>query len=486
MAQKISGLTALSTTYADTDLLEVSVDTGGGTFVSRKMTFLQLRTAFTKLQANLDVNSFQITSVSNGNIIIRPNGSGAVLVGGNSTQATELRFMEDSDNGTNYVALKVADALAASTTYTLPTADGTSGQLLSTNGTGTLSWATAGGGLTEFTEAETTAAPNATVPVNSLTPVTATTNADFAIKPKGNGAILAAIPDNTATGGNKRGANSVDLQTYRTVNDRVASGQYSTVIGGGDSRATASYAIAGGNVGIAGGTSSTALQGGTTNATQAFAHGSNTASGAGSTALGGSVTYGYNTASGEASFAGHAGTASGAGSFAFGEAVTANGVNSQAWGFRTISKNIYASTVIGSGHTTAGDGQQTTVALTARTTGNTATTLTVRGLSAADIYILSLLNNSASRFKGTIIGKKSGTTDVAAWDVDGLIVRGANAASTTLALGNVTLVQNTPAWGTPTLAADTTNGGLRVQVTGAAATNIQWTAIIDSIETLYA
>lgn len=150
MAQKISGLTALSTTYADTDLLEVSVDTGGGTFVSRKMTFLQLRTAFTKLQANLDVNSFQITSASNGNIIIRPNGSGAVLVGGNSTQATELRFMEDSDNGTNYVALKVANALAASTTYTLPTADGTSGQVLSTNGSGTLSWSTAGSSSGKF------------------------------------------------------------------------------------------------------------------------------------------------------------------------------------------------------------------------------------------------------------------------------------------------------------------------------------------------
>lgn len=157
MALKISQLTALSTTYKDTDIIEVSVDAGAGAFVTRKMTFLQLRTAFTKLEANLDVNSFQITSASNGNIIIRPNGSGAVLIGGNSTQATELRFMEDSDNGTNYVALKVAAALAASTTYTLPSADGTSGQVLSTNGSGTLSWATAagGGGLTVGTTAVT-------------------------------------------------------------------------------------------------------------------------------------------------------------------------------------------------------------------------------------------------------------------------------------------------------------------------------------------
>ncbi|HSW65354.1 MAG TPA: hypothetical protein VLH56_18905 [Dissulfurispiraceae bacterium] len=37
-------------------------------------------------------------------------------------------------------------AAAGSTTYTLPTADGSSGQVLSTNGAGTLSWASAGGG----------------------------------------------------------------------------------------------------------------------------------------------------------------------------------------------------------------------------------------------------------------------------------------------------------------------------------------------------
>jgi len=46
-----------------------------------------------------------------------------------------------------YVGLAPA-AIAGSTTYTLPSADGTSGQVLSTNGSGTLSWATASGGGT--------------------------------------------------------------------------------------------------------------------------------------------------------------------------------------------------------------------------------------------------------------------------------------------------------------------------------------------------
>ena len=43
MAQKISGLTAMSAArMATTDLIEVSVDSGGGAYVSRKMTGSQL------------------------------------------------------------------------------------------------------------------------------------------------------------------------------------------------------------------------------------------------------------------------------------------------------------------------------------------------------------------------------------------------------------------------------------------------------------
>jgi len=42
-----------------------------------------------------------------------------------------------------YVGLQAA-AVAGSTTYTLPSADGTNGQFLSTNGSGTLAWSTGG------------------------------------------------------------------------------------------------------------------------------------------------------------------------------------------------------------------------------------------------------------------------------------------------------------------------------------------------------
>lgn len=63
---------------------------------------------------------------------------------GNSTAGAEIRLPEDTDNGSNYVALKAPDTLASTLTFTLPSADGTSGQALVTNGSGTLSFADAG------------------------------------------------------------------------------------------------------------------------------------------------------------------------------------------------------------------------------------------------------------------------------------------------------------------------------------------------------
>lgn len=56
----------------------------------------------------------------------------------------EIRFRETTANGTNYVGLKAPASLSADLTYTLPSADGTSGQALVTNGSGVLSFASAG------------------------------------------------------------------------------------------------------------------------------------------------------------------------------------------------------------------------------------------------------------------------------------------------------------------------------------------------------
>lgn len=56
----------------------------------------------------------------------------------------EVRFA-DSGN-TNYIALKAPGTVTTSYSLALPTADGTNGQMLITNGSGQLSWSTPGGG----------------------------------------------------------------------------------------------------------------------------------------------------------------------------------------------------------------------------------------------------------------------------------------------------------------------------------------------------
>jgi hypothetical protein len=74
-----------------------------------------------------------------GNKVLEINDGGFVGVGGNSNAAGEIRIFEDTDDGNNYVGLKVGNVTTA---YTLvfPNADGSNGQAMVTNGSGVLSF----------------------------------------------------------------------------------------------------------------------------------------------------------------------------------------------------------------------------------------------------------------------------------------------------------------------------------------------------------
>ena len=436
-------------------------------------------------------------------------------------------------------------------------------------------------GLTYFTEAQSTAAPNATVNVDSLTAVASTADADIAIVPKGNGAFMLDVPDNTAAGGNKRGAGAIDLQVSRAFNTSVASGSNSIVIGY-DSRASASGAVAIGSSARADGINAVAIGPGaqaTNNECYVLGNGSvasgafgatalgrgnvssgdgtlsagfnNTASGSRAVALGesniasqnGSVALGkgstasggqatalgtLNTASGSASVAaGYGNTGAGFGSiaigvsnttgydyqfaigngnalsnagpsglvqntFAFGTGNTVNANNAVAIGSYGLINGVTSrQTFSPSRIATNGDSQKSTFFYRGRTTDATLTTIATDGSNSINAAnCMQLANNNAIGFTGTIVGKQSGSTNAAMWKVEGLIVRGASAAATTLVTSTVTLVSNAPAWGTPVLSAyiDAFNGvgALRVQIQGAAATNIQWTGIIETTEVIYA
>ncbi len=87
--------------------------------------------------------SATVLTLADGSVAINP--AGFVSVGGAATQGGEIRFLEDTDAGSNYTALK-AGTISSNVTFTLPIADGSSGQFLKTDGSGTLAFATASTG----------------------------------------------------------------------------------------------------------------------------------------------------------------------------------------------------------------------------------------------------------------------------------------------------------------------------------------------------
>lgn len=142
-------------------------------------------------------------------------------------------------------------------------------------------------------------------------------------------------------------------------------------------------------------------------------------------------------------------------------------------------------TTDGSGAVTFADAGGSFVLLS-DTTSDTPGALTSNNNSASTTNQVILPNNSAFAFHGTIVARQqaSGGTASAAWEIKGLIRREGSAGTTVLVNSATTVLDNTPAWGM-TLSADTTNGGLKVEATGEASTNIRWVATINTSEVTY-
>ena len=257
----------------------------------------------------------------------------------------------------------------------------------------------------------------------------------------GNDSFAAAITDNTASYG-ATGVNSISIGRLAK-----ATAQETTAIGRASS-ATARNGIA---IGY-----------------QA------TASGTGSIAIGSQ----YNISSA---------SASGSSSIAIGDGCKSTQQFATSFGAGASSSIIGKFAYAGGQFSAAGDAQTGTFVLRSDTTNATAEALTTDNTAAGTTDQIILPNNSAYAFSGTIIArqKASDGTASAAWKVEGLIRREGTAASTTLVASTVTAIDNTPGWALA-LSADTTNGGLKVEATGAAATNIRWVATIQTSEVTYA
>jgi hypothetical protein len=288
-----------------------------------------------------------------------------------------------------------------------------------------------------------TTAPNATVPVVSIRATNAATNVDMAVVPKGTGAFTLAIADSTVTGGNKRGTNSVDLQTNRSTASQVVSGNNSF---------SAGYR--------------------------------NTVTSTGSAGIGFLNTVGGTTAMA----LGTSNTTSGVAAVAIGSGNSATGASSIATGQQSVTGALQGRSVHSSGQiAVGGDSQYSMWDVKASTTDATTTLLTLGGLASGSTTRILLPNNTAYGFTGIIVGKQTASTNCVAWEIKGLIVRGVGVGTTTLkGSPTITAIDNTAGWGTPTVTADTATGCLAISVVGLAATNIRWDCTLRTTEITYA
>jgi hypothetical protein len=447
------------------------------------------------------------TSVTNlgwdasGNIV--SGGTSSVFTGGTVSGATSFTngLTATTISATTYLGLPT-DIRVTGGTYSAGTALFTN----NTGGTFSVSGFSTGGGLTYFTESQLTSTPNNTVYVSALSAVGTTTNVDIAILPKGNGAIIASTPNNIVTvpnvGGNKRGQYALDLQHYGTinVNTEVASGNYAAILAG--SRNTASNdnaTVLNGFRNSATGAYSTVINGqiNASSGLYSITNGqNNTANGTYAIALGfaNQANSNYGFAGGFSCQAGNSSFAYGQYCYALGTYAFAFGNNNQASADSSTSLGIYANSfniktkfslgTNGSSYS-SGTSQKGQLVLTNLSTSSAATELAVSNVINDARYNLTLQDNQAMRVKGSIIGKQTASLNVAAFDFDYVIVRGVGAGTTTIVSSNINTVTNIPAWGTPTITADTTRGYASIKVIGSSS-GIRWTASIDSTEIIYA
>ena len=159
----------------------------------------------------------------------------------------------------------------------------------------------------------------------------------------------------------------------------------------------------------------------------------------------------------------------------------ASGISSYAFGdgSRAVQQGKYA---YSSGNfSAAADTQQGILIVRASTTDATATVATSDGAAASTTNQVILTDNQSMTFNALITARQNTTGDTAAWNVSGCIKRGSGAGTTALVGTAVSLASGADtgaATWTAVCTADTTNGGLKITVTGQAAKTIRWSATV--------
>jgi hypothetical protein len=267
------------------------------------------------------------------------------------------------------------------------------------------------------------------------------------------------------------------------------------VVGGGNNQATGSYSFIGG-----GGDAGTAANRNVASGDWSTVGGgrANTASAIGSIVVGGGFTdttvFAGNTASGIGSLVvGGIGNASTGvtSSIVGGEYHVASGnrsfVAGGAWGTTRgiVGNHVFSASNNPMQLAVLGTQQTALLVLARQTTDATPTVLCSTGAGPSGVNQVILPNNSAYFFRGEVVAGVTGGGNTKGWTIEGVIKRGANAASTAL-VGTPTVTSSFADAGASTwviaVTADTTNGGLAVTFTGQTGTTIRTVCRVNTVE----
>lgn len=270
-------------------------------------------------------------------------------------------------------------------------------------------------------------------------------NYNLALTPSGTGAISAHVPDSTTAGGNARGNNAVDWQTAtRNAATQVASGTSSTLSGGQRNTSSSSY---------------TTVAGGFTNAASAQA-----------SAVGGGES---NTASGQTSV------------IAGGLGNTASGVRS--WipgGYQALTRGLSGAYAYSAGQRAAqGDAQVIGQPVRRTTTDATPVSLATDGTPAATTVMV-LPASSTLMCTAMVVAQSASAADNAGYQVLAVIQRDGSSNTALVGTATTTTVGEDTAGMDATIIANDTLESAEIQVTGVAATTIQWMGELKCVQVL--
>jgi hypothetical protein len=404
--------------------------------------------------AAADTNTTQLATTA---FVLGQAGSAAPIGDGAAAAGTSLRYArQDHVHPTDTTRAPLAspsftgqasiNAGNASTSYVLDARAGSDSKLLlcrassaggqgaidfTNNGAsvafGSLLWTSGGltffGGTVSAFSINTSGHVGASVKLTAPTMAATTNTTDVATT-----AFVWALPaqqqiaDGAVGGGNARGAGAVDWQSSRTSSAQVASGATATIGGGRNNLASATDTTVNGGQG-------------------------NSASGAGSWVPGGVQA-------------------------------TDNGLLGRgAWSAGQIAAQ--------------GDAQAGEYVLRQQTTSATPARITANGAAAGTTNTINLRDFAAVSGLLIVTAKAQGSTAAATWRLNVSAVRGSGAASVVVYEGGLSGILPSSFNGAGSgwrldIAADTTNGGIGITVTGAAATTINSVARFIDVETFTA